>query len=379
MSTELEVRAPAQMTTALNEEAVRLIKDQLMRGASDSELALYVKTCERVRLDPFAKQIYAIKRREKVKSYGREEWIEKWTVQFSIDGFRVIAERTGKYEGQVGPLWCGRDGQWRDVWLEDVPPAAAKVGVWKTGAREPTWGVALMKDFNQGGGLWSKMPTIMLAKCAEAQALRRAFPNDLSGCYTTDEMDQAMEPEEHFEPPTVPTPKLTWGDREDPKLPPAKPLGLESAAAERERKDGQPDKMGWDPRTPQRPPVQQHPAVQAAKAAFPEAKVREVDFPLDNSPAPGVSFEDVRVLVNQVPHFKGDSELAKNERKAWYADQMGVHKPARNWNPFHTWPKLTAAQQEAIYSKAKALADEANKMPPWATDENGDRIPGSEG
>jgi hypothetical protein len=58
----------------------------------------------------------------------------------------------------------------------------------------PFTATARFADFNAGQGLWSKMPSVMIAKCSEAQALRRAFPADLSGVYSTDEMDQAVEP-----------------------------------------------------------------------------------------------------------------------------------------------------------------------------------------
>lgn len=161
-------------------------------------IAKFKHTCDRTGLDPLARQIYCIGR----FSQGQVEW----SIQTAIDGFRVIAERSQKYAGQDGAEWLTEAGDWVPVFVKKLHgdhPLAARVNVYRHDWKDdkPAVGIATWDEYAQtkrNGGLtamWEQRGPGQLAKCAEALAMRKAFPQDLSGLYTDDEMRPEVAPE----------------------------------------------------------------------------------------------------------------------------------------------------------------------------------------
>lgn len=186
----LSVSGPARAVhepLEFDEVQRRIIRDSFANGASDQEFAVLLEVARARRLNPLLRQIHFVQRWDSDK--GRSVW----AAQVSIDGLRAIAERTGLYAGQDEPEF---------VELPDGTLKLCKVRVWRKDWPRPAVGVAYWAEYVQSirdratgkfrpAAMWGRMPHTMLAKCAESLALRKAFPEDMAGLYTTEEMGQA--------------------------------------------------------------------------------------------------------------------------------------------------------------------------------------------
>ena len=182
------------MTTALalidfTRDQIELIKRTICVGATDDELQLFVMQAKRMGLDPFSRQIHAVKRPSKNLETGNYE--QKMAIQVGIDGYRLVADRTGRYAPGKASTFD------YNPTTNKLDSATAYVMKFVGNQWIECSAIAHMEEYAQtkkDGSytqMWATKPHIMLAKCAEALALRRAFPAELSGVYTDDEMPEA--------------------------------------------------------------------------------------------------------------------------------------------------------------------------------------------
>ncbi|OXR46632.1 hypothetical protein B7C42_01606 [Nocardia cerradoensis] len=208
-TTEIALRGATRSALAITPDQndwtpqqIAALRQLGIEDAPEGDLLVFRHVCMATGLDPFRKQIYMIGRKTKVKYWDDrqkkqvEDWVMKYTIQTGIDGFRKNGRAAAKREGEKisvdGPYWQGADGGgWHDVWLSDKPPAAAKFVIFRDG--EPHTGIAMYREFVQTAPgstgpntMWAKMPANQLAKCAEAQAWRRAYPDDFAGMQLED-------------------------------------------------------------------------------------------------------------------------------------------------------------------------------------------------
>lgn len=167
--------------TSLPPEKIELLKKTICKGASDDQFTLFLHACNRCGLDPFMKQIHAVMRNSKDG--------QQMTIQTSIDGYRLIAERTGKYAPGKEPTYVYQDNKL--ISATSYIKKQTADGTWHEISASAYFDEYVQKYNDKPSNFWAKMPHLMLAKCAEALALRKAFPAELSGVYTEDEMSQA--------------------------------------------------------------------------------------------------------------------------------------------------------------------------------------------
>lgn len=179
--------APQDAFDKLTRAQIDLIKRTIAKGASDDELRLFVQVCRGSNLNPFLRQVHL------VPFWDSKEGIERRVIIVGIDGFRAVAEESGAYAGNDDPIFEGEEK------LGTLThPAKATVSVYKIvdGQRYTFTASARWSEYYPGekkGYQWQRMPYLMLGKCAEALALRKAFPKLLSGMYAQEEMDRVLD------------------------------------------------------------------------------------------------------------------------------------------------------------------------------------------
>lgn len=193
--------APSDAFGKLTRSQVELIKRTIAKDASDDELRMFIQVCKGAQLNPFMKQVHLIPR------WDSKNGIEVRTIQVSIDGFRAIAESSGQYAGNDDAVFDGdvdvkfnkTDKETKKKVEQSVTaPQKATVTVYKVigGQRYPFTATARWSEYYPGpllGFQWHIRPFLMLGKCAEALALRKAFPKLLSGMYAQEEMEKGSE------------------------------------------------------------------------------------------------------------------------------------------------------------------------------------------
>lgn len=183
MSTQ-QLAVVSRTTEIIGEKDIGVLRQSLFKDFTDAQVAECVQICNLLQLNPILRQIHFVKRNTKQGPVI--------SVQTGIDGFRLQAQRAGGYAGSDDPVF-----EYRPNDPVKKIPVKATVTVYRivSGMRCAFTGSARWEEYNAGQGLWNTMPHNQLAKCAEALALRKAFPAELSILRSDEEMDQADRPD----------------------------------------------------------------------------------------------------------------------------------------------------------------------------------------
>lgn len=171
-------------------EQIDVIRNQIARGASDAQMKYFLNVCKSRGLNPILNDIYCVVPKDPNA---------KMIIMLGIDGLRKIALNSNLCEGYTKQQWCGDDGIFVDVWTKKEKPIAGQIAIYRKGFREPTWGIAYMDAYFAGDKeQWRKNYLHMIIKVATSMAIKAAFPENTSGFYISEEMDQARNKNEQL-------------------------------------------------------------------------------------------------------------------------------------------------------------------------------------
>jgi phage recombination protein Bet len=296
-----------------------------LQDFTDQELDLFAMVALRMRLDPFQKQIYAVKRQGKV------------TFQTGIDGFRSSAEETDQYRGSDEPEYGPMVGnpphpEWAKVVVHRELPDGARISQSATAY----WDEYVVTGSQ--GFQWTKMPRVMLAKCAEAAAFRKAFPKRFAQAYEPAEMQQADAVAQ-----ATPVAALTHRDR----------IAAERAALESPTTSAAPATRSADTR-----PVQAEAAVRAAPDAAAPTPAPDAASPADGVgdavTDDGEIIEGTAVDVTDASEGLNAGELRDALRAAFLSLPDTMKHARATYGDKATLDSLTPAQRAEVLAVMKA-------------------------
>ena len=146
------------------QQVIKTLRETVANGLTDSEFQLFAEHCKATGLNPFKREVWAIKAGNRLH------------VMTGINGFLAIANKNPMYDGM-------------EVEVDnDERPTKAICKVYRKDRKFPAIGVALLKEYKKATPIWDNMPRVMLTKVAKSIALREAFPQELNGLYTVEEM-----------------------------------------------------------------------------------------------------------------------------------------------------------------------------------------------
>jgi hypothetical protein len=173
---------PVAVVPQTEADELSLIRTTYAKDLTDAEFGLLVADARHRGLSVVKREVVGIKFQGRMTPY------------VTLAGARTLAERSGRYAGGQGPYFCGPDGVWLEVWLDArTPPAAAKFIVHRHDQVYPSVGIATWGERNQPNSpTWKGMPSVMLGKVAEMDALRRARLIDDVPVFVGDATDEAL-------------------------------------------------------------------------------------------------------------------------------------------------------------------------------------------
>jgi phage recombination protein Bet len=182
---------------ALTEAQWRTLKTSVFPGAQSESVLMFVDYCKARRLDPMKKPAHIVPMKVRNADTGNYEWRD--VIMPGIYEYRTTAHRTGEYLGHSKPEY-GPEIEY--LGIEAPEWCEITVYRWNAHAKQRTEfptrvlfrEIAATKRDKSGhdevNARWSKAPVQMLTKCAEAAGLREAFPDELGGEPTMEEMGE---------------------------------------------------------------------------------------------------------------------------------------------------------------------------------------------